>query len=103
MEHSLEVIDAQIIQELNSVIMSFLKNPEPFTWVPPAYVTPSNREFLTNLRIPCYDNGNPSLLFHNLDVCDKDEIEELFGRYGHVYVVINCALNSSYQGLQVHL
>jgi hypothetical protein len=97
-EHSLdiEVIDAQIDEELNSlrgVIMTFLKNPEPPTWVPPNYVTPSNREFLTSLRIPCYDNGNPSLLFHDLDVCDYDEIEKIFGRGTSLHVVINCTLN----------
>jgi hypothetical protein len=108
-KHSLdiEVIDAQIDEELNSlrgVIMTFLENPEPPTWVPPNYVTPSNREFLTSLRIPCYDNGNPSLLFHDLDVCDDDEIKGIFGRRGHLYVVVSCVLNPSHHdGLQVHL
>jgi hypothetical protein len=100
------VINEQINKELNSlrgVIMAFLKNPEPSTWVPPDYVTPSHREFLTSLRIPCYDNGNPSLLFHDLDVCNDHQVEEIFGRYGPLYVVINCALNPSHHRLQVHL
>ncbi|KIM71364.1 hypothetical protein PILCRDRAFT_93899, partial [Piloderma croceum F 1598] len=79
----IEVIDKEIEKELKSlrgVVETFLKSPEPPTWVPPDYVTPSNREFLTNLRIPCYRNGNPSLLFHDLDVCDDNEIEKIFER-----------------------
>jgi hypothetical protein len=107
-EHTfdIKVIDKKIDKELKSlhgVLKTFLKNPEPPTWVPPNYVTPSNREFLTSLRIPCYDNGNPSLLFHDLDVCDDNEIEKIFGRGTSLYVVIHCALNPSYHGLQLHL
>jgi hypothetical protein len=78
------------------MITTFLKNPEPPTWVPPDYVTLSNRKFLESLEIPCYDNGNPSLLFHDLHVCDNDEIKEIFGSHEHLYVVINCALNPSH-------
>jgi hypothetical protein len=94
----IEVIDRRIDKELESlrgVVETFLKNPEPSIWVPPDYVAPNNREFLTSLRIPSYGNGNPSLLFHDLDVCDGDEIEKIFGRGTSLYVVINCALNPS--------
>jgi hypothetical protein len=89
-----EKIDMEL-ESLRGVIETFLKNPEPSIWVPPDYVTPNNREFLTNLRIPSYTNGNPSLLFHDLDVCDDNEIEKIFGPGTSLYVVINCALNPS--------
>lgn len=64
-----------------------------------------NCEFLTKLQIPCYDDGNPSLLFHNLNVCDDDEINKIFGSHKHLYVVSNCTLNpsSSHHKLHVHL
>jgi hypothetical protein len=94
----IEIIDKKIKEELDSLrgmVETFLKNPEPPTWNPPDSVTPSEREFLTNLRIPCYRFGIPSLLFHNLDVCDSKEIETIFGSSAHQYVVINSALNSS--------
>jgi hypothetical protein len=87
-----EKIDMEL-ESLRGVIETFLKNPEPSIWVPPDYVTPNNREFLTNLRIPSYTNGNPSLLFHDLDVCDDNEIEKIFGPGTSLYVVINCALS----------
>jgi hypothetical protein len=92
----IEAIDEKINKELDlvrEVVETFLKNPEPRTWIPPDSVTPSNRQFLTNLRIPYYRNGDPSLLFHNLDVYDDKEIEMIFGPGAHQYVVINCALN----------
>jgi hypothetical protein len=44
----IEVIDKEL-KSLRGVVETFLKNPEPPTWVPPDYVTPSNREFLANL------------------------------------------------------
>jgi hypothetical protein len=94
----IEEIDKEINKELDllrGMVETFLKNPEPPTWIPPNNVTANNREFLTNLRIPSYHNGNPSLLFHNLDVCDEKEIEKIFGRGTHQYVIINCALNTS--------
>jgi hypothetical protein len=103
----IDVIDQQINWELESLreeIETFLRKPEPPTWVPPDYVTPSHREFLTGLRIPCYKNGNPSLLFHRLDLCDDyGQIEEVFGPSVHKHVVINCSLNPSHHRLQVHL
>ena len=48
----IEAIDDNINEELNSLrgmIETFLKNPEPRTWIPPASVTSSDRDFLTNL------------------------------------------------------
>jgi hypothetical protein len=88
---NLKAIDEEIDKELKSlrgVVETFLKNPEPPTWVPPDYVTPSNREFLTSLRIPSYSNGNPSLLFHDLDVCDGNEIEKIFEYGTPLYVLV---------------
>ena len=94
----IEAIDKKINEELESlrkVVKIFLKDPEPPTWNPPDFVPLSDRKFITNLRIPSYPNGSPSLLFHNLDECDDREIEMIFGSYAHQYVVINCALNTS--------
>jgi hypothetical protein len=56
----IEEIDEKINKELDSLrgmVETFLKNPEPPTWIPPDSVTLSNREFLINLRIPSYRNG----------------------------------------------
>jgi hypothetical protein len=92
----IEVIYGKIDEELDSlrgIVETFIKNPEQRTWVPPDFATPSNRQFLTNLRIPSYHNGDPSLLFHDLDVYDDDEIEMIFGPSVHQHAVINCALN----------
>ena len=94
----IEVIDEKINKKLDSLrgmIEAFQKNPEPPTWNPPHSIAPSDRDFLTNLRIPCYRDGHPSLLFHNLDECDDQEIEMIFGPRAHKYVVINRALNTS--------
>ncbi|KAF8224450.1 hypothetical protein L208DRAFT_1461528 [Tricholoma matsutake] len=97
----IEAIDKEIKKELKllcEVIETFLKNPEPPTWVPPNYVMPSNHKYLTNLRIPSYRNGNPSLLLHNLDVCGGNEIEELFG-HGECL----CICNTSGSGKTWHI
>ena len=94
----IKIIDQKIKEELDSLrgmVETFLKNPEPPIWNPPDSVTPSEREFLTNLRIPSYRDNYPTLLFHNLDVCDDEEIETIFGSTARQYVVINCALNTS--------
>jgi hypothetical protein len=95
----IEAIDEKINRELNVIrgmIKAFLKNPEPRIWKPPEFASLSNQDFITDLRIPCYHNGNPSLLFHNLNVCGHDkEIKMVFGSSEHQYVVINCALNAS--------
>jgi hypothetical protein len=102
-ELDIEAIDEKINKELESLrgmVETFLNNPEPRTWEPPNFATPSNWKFLSDLRIPCYRNGKPSLLFHNLDMCnDKEiarEIELIFGPGSgdQQYVVINCALNT---------
>jgi hypothetical protein len=45
----IKAIDQRIERELKSlrvVVETFLKNPEPPTWLPPGNATPSNREFL---------------------------------------------------------
>ena len=79
-ELGIDEIDKLIDKEgesLSDEIEAFLKSPEPPRWIPPNCATPSNREFLRNLRIPSYLNGSPSLLFHNLDVCDGNQIEEI--------------------------
>jgi len=77
-----------------------LRNPEPRTWVPPDNVdlTQNSREFLTNLRLPTYANGNPSLLYHNLHLCDGDEVEEMFGDGIRIpmYLFVTCALSCSH-------
>ncbi|KIL71414.1 hypothetical protein M378DRAFT_6158 [Amanita muscaria Koide BX008] len=77
----IEEIDQRIEEELKSLrveVETFLKSPEPPTWVPPDYATPNNRKFLASLQIPSYRNGNPSLLFHDLHMCDGDEIKKIF-------------------------
>jgi hypothetical protein len=94
----IEAVDEKTNKELDllrGMVETFLKNPEPRTWIPPDSATLNKWEFLTKLRIPSYGNGNPSLLFHNLDVCDEKEIKIIFGPGAHKYVVINYALNTS--------
>jgi hypothetical protein len=88
-----ETIQKEIDMELNSMremIKTFLENPEPHTWEPPTDLAmPSNHEFLSNLRIPCYRNGCPSLLFHELDSPDRRDdnvIKKIFGPGAHKYV-----------------
>jgi hypothetical protein len=102
----IDVIDLRLKQELQSLraeIEAFLKNPEPHTWDPPDCPTRSEKEFLQNLHLPCDRSGRPSLLLHDLDACDGDEIEKLFEPDQHMYVVIMCALNPSHHRLQGHL
>jgi hypothetical protein len=74
-----DTIDNLIEEECKSlrmVVEKFLNSPEPPTWDPPPFAT--NHEFLASLRLPTYRNGNPSLLFHDLDMCDGAEIERIF-------------------------
>ena len=55
-----EAIDGKINKELDVIrgmIKAFLKNPEPRIWEPPKFASPSNQDFITDLRIPCYHNG----------------------------------------------
>ena len=101
----IEAIDEKINKELNSgllrgLVEKFMKNPEPRIWTPPDFATSSKQKFITKLRIPSYRAGNPSLLLHNLDVCNDKEIETIFGPGAHQYVVIYCTLNAS-QHVQV--
>ena len=97
LELDIETIEQKINDELGNIrgmVETFLNDPEPPVWIPPKSATASNQEFLKSLQIPSYLDGDPNLLFHNLDVCDNDEIEEIFGNGAHQYVVINCALNT---------
>ena len=94
-----EVIKENINKELDmmrGMIKAFLKNPEPPTWEPPKNIaTPSDHKFLSDLRIPCYHNGNPSLLFHDLYRQNDVEIKKIFGHGAHKCVDTNCALNTT--------
>jgi len=104
----MHIIEEKIKKELDLLsgeLKTFLKNPDPPTWVPTDYVA-LNREFLTNLRLPTYRNGNPSLLFHDLDACDDDEIKKIFGVSSlsqTLYAIITCPSNPSHHGMQVYL
>jgi hypothetical protein len=94
-ELGIDEVDRLINKEsslLCDMVEAFIKSPEPPDWIPPI----SNHEFLRNLRIPSYLNNSPNLLFHDLAVCNSDEIEEIFGQRRHVYVVISCTLNPSH-------
>lgn len=109
-EHALDIVAvdkniAEKLQPLRAVIELFLKNPEPPTWVPANSVKSDNCDFIASLKIPSYRNGHPSLLLHDLDVCDDKKITEIFGQSEPLYVVINCygAVKPSYHELQVHL
>ena len=51
----------------------FLRNPELPEWDPPSTI-PNVSEYLQKLRIPAYQNGSPSLLFHNLSSQAANEI-----------------------------
>lgn len=101
----IEVIDGRIIEELDSLRDNRdIPEKSRATHLGSARLRHAEQpEFLTGLRIPSYRNGNPCLLFHNLDVYDDKEIEMIFGGGAHLYVVINCALNPSHHRLQVHL
>ena len=95
----IDIIDRRVKKELQSLrveVEAFLKNPEAPTWNPPEWPTHDVQQFLTNLQLPCYANGHPSLLLHDLDACDGDEIKKLFGSAQRMYVVTMCALNSSH-------
>lgn len=99
-EFDIDAIDVKInkeLKQLHDTIETFLKNPEPLTWIPPNDASSANSEFLKSLRIPAYANGKPSLLFHNLDICDHEEIEKIFKPPApHMCVVMNCILQISH-------
>jgi hypothetical protein len=58
----------------------FLQNPNPPAWVPPAAVVdPDHRKLLTDLCIPTYEDGSPSLLLHYLASADKSRVKDIFG------------------------
>ena len=64
LELDIGTIEQKINDELGNIrgmVETFLNNPEPPVWIP------------------------PSLLFHNLDVCDNEEIEMIFGHGAHQY------------------
>ena len=86
----IEAIDQLVAKELDSFreeIKDFLKSPNPPSWVPPKSATPSDCEFYTSLKIPTYRNGDPSLLFHELESCDVEKIKKMYKRGRHMYVV----------------
>ena len=104
--YDINIIEKNINKELEFLrgkLETFLKNPGPLPWVPPDYVV-LNREFLTNLRLATYHNGNPSLLFHDLDACDDDEIRKIFGVDDQpLCAIITCPSNPSHHAMQVYL
>ena len=95
-EFDIDTINVKINKELewlHNTIETFLKNPEPPAWIPPNNASSADCEFLNTLRIPAYANGKPSLLFHNLDVCDHEEVEKIFKPPApHMCIVINRVL-----------
>jgi hypothetical protein len=63
-----------------------------------------NREFLTNLRLPTYRNGKPSLLFHHLHDRDDIEIKKTIGVGDQsLYAIIIDHQKPSHGGMQVYL
>ncbi|KAF8338586.1 hypothetical protein F5887DRAFT_1236729 [Amanita rubescens] len=74
-------INEEIGEELKSLqpaVEAFLKNPELPIWAPPQHTMPDIHKFITELRIPTYPNGKPSLLLHGLDKCDGKKIKGVF-------------------------
>ena len=68
------------LSEIRPRIEKFLRNPDPPTWTPPATVIdPDHRKFLSDLNLPTYRNGNPSLLFHNLANAYEFKVNRIFG------------------------
>ncbi|KAF8343670.1 hypothetical protein F5887DRAFT_1134740 [Amanita rubescens] len=89
MAQAIDEIDERIQAMLKScqpAIEAFLKNPELPTWAPPDHATPNVHEFITSLQIPSYSTRNPSLLFHDLEKCDEEEITKIFGADTHMLI-----------------
>jgi hypothetical protein len=101
-EHAfgITLVDLTIAKEkknIRGMIRAFLDNNEPPSWIPPHYVADQkNRDFLTNLRIPAYQNGNPSLLLHDLHAYDDSHIGTMFGNSDPMYLVSAFSLESSH-------
>ena len=92
LSRSLEIdaVNQLVSEELNSLreeVEDFLKSPNPPVWVSPASATPSDCEFFAHLKLPTYRRGNPSLLFHDLHLCDVEKIKEMYEPGRHMYVV----------------
>jgi hypothetical protein len=82
----IEQIDANIMkirEDIRLQIEAFLQQPNPPAWIPPPTVDPNHHEFLRNLCIPTYEDGSPSLLFHELAYADKSKVKEIFGDGRH--------------------
>jgi hypothetical protein len=72
------------MEEICPRIEMFLRNPNPPAWTSPkTIVDPDHRKFLNDLQIPTYENGNPSLLLHNLNKADRLKVEDIFGDGRH--------------------
>ena len=66
-------------------IENFLRNTEPPEWDIPSFVTDTTvSEFLRNVKIPAYQNGCPSLLFHNLKSHNDEVVNRIFVRGKHM-------------------
>lgn len=76
---------------MREMVKTFLKHPEPPVWTPPDSFA-EQPEISHRHQIPSHRDGYPSLLFHDLDVCDGKEIKMTFGSGAHQFVVINRAL-----------
>ena len=63
----------KMLDVIHPEIEIFLENPELPEWVPQSTI-PNVSEYLQNLRIPAYQDGSPSLLFHNLSSQTANEI-----------------------------
>jgi hypothetical protein len=86
----IDAINQLVSEELNFLreeVEDFLKSPNPPIWVPPESATPSDCEFYARLKIPTYRKRNPSLLFHDLHLCDIEKIKKMYEPGRHMYVV----------------
>jgi hypothetical protein len=83
----IEQINAKIMEireDIRLRIEAFLQQPNPPAWIPPpTVVDPNHRKFLLDLCIPTYEDGSPSLLFHELAYADKSKVKEIFGDGRH--------------------
>jgi hypothetical protein len=69
----------KISDKIRPRIEKFLQQPNPPAWIPPSAIVDANhRTFLTNLRIPTYEDGRPSLLLHELADADESKAQDIF-------------------------